>query len=146
MRQLKFHSDVNFMEIYFPIKHRSPQKENLRKNWTAIFCLLSPPASRSNKPEKNDELQHVEKQVEKYRDVLQIISKKVSPPNSISGQDAVAREKRLKKVHEYLLGQAMEDSAKELPDGNSLFRKILDYCGKWEKSCQLWIMKIIQRS
>lgn len=73
----------------------------------------------------------MEQQVEKYRDVLQSISKKVSPPNSISGQDPVAREKRLKKIHEYLLGQAMEDSAKELPDGNSfLFKKILDYCGK----------------
>jgi hypothetical protein len=72
----------------------------------------------------------VERQVEKYRDVLQILSKKVSPPNSISGQDPVAREKRMKKTHEFLLGQAMDESAKELPDG--LFRKILDYCGEFE--------------
>lgn len=86
---------------------------------------------RSSKPEKNDELQNVERQVEKYRDVLQIISKKVSPTNAMSGSDQAAREKRLKKIHEYLLGQALEDSAKELPDGNSfLFKKILDYCGK----------------
>lgn len=88
---------------------------------------------RSSKPEKNDELQNVERQVEKYRDVLQIISKKVSPANSAAGHDQAAREKRLKKIHEYLLGQALEDSAKELPDGNSfLFKKILDYCGKRE--------------
>lgn len=85
--------------------------------------------SRSSKPEKNDELQLIEKQVEKYRDVLHAISKKVSPPNSITGQDQVARDKRLKKIHEYMLGQAMEESAKELPD-DSLFRNILDYCGE----------------
>lgn len=85
---------------------------------------------RSTKPEKNDELQHVERQVEKYRDVLQTLSKKISPSNSMSGQDPAAREKRTKKTHEYLLGQAMDESAKDLPDG--LFRKILDYCGEWE--------------
>jgi len=83
--------------------------------------------SRSTKPEKNDELQQIERQVEKYRDVLQTLSKKIST-NTISGQDAVARDKRMKKIHEYLLGQAMDESAKELPDG--LFRKILDYCGE----------------
>lgn len=87
--------------------------------------------SRSSKPEKNDELQHVERQVEKYREVLQVLSKKVSPPNAVSGQDPAAREKRLKKTHEYALGQAMDDSAKELPDG--LFKKILDHCGELEK-------------
>jgi len=56
--------------------------------------------------------------VDKYREVLQTISKKVSPPG----------EKRTKKVHEYVLGQAMEDSAKELPDGT--FKKILENCGE----------------
>lgn len=96
----------------------------------SFFIPLPFISGRATKPEKNDELQSVERQVEKYRDVLQIISKKVSPPNSISGQDQVARDKRLKKIHEYMLGQAMEDSAKDLPDGNSLFRKILDYCGE----------------
>lgn len=83
---------------------------------------------RASKPEKNDELQHVERQVEKYRDVLQVLSKKVSPSNSISGQDPAAREKRIKKTHEFMLGQSMEDSAKELPDG--LFKRILDDCGE----------------
>lgn len=113
-----------------------------------IFTSLSS-HSRSNKPEKNDELQHVERQVEKYREVLQSISKKVSPPNSISVTDQVSREKRLKKIHEFILGQAMEDSAKELPDANSLFRKILDYCGEYKteerrterKNHQLLLMK-----
>lgn len=116
------------------------KEANLYKSW----CFLGFSSSRSNKPEKNDELQQVERQVEKYRDVLQAISKKVSPPNSISGQDQVARDKRLKKIHEYLLGQSMEESAKELPDGNSLLRKILEYCGEWTrkewKSSQLVIM------
>lgn len=29
-----------------------------------------------------------------------------------------------------MLGQAMEESAKELPEQDSLFRTILDYCGE----------------
>lgn len=127
------------MQIYFPIKHRSLQickTANLCKKSSSFSfvhrpsLLLTP--CRSSKPERNDELQAVERQVEKYRDVLQIISKKVSPSSSLSSQDPNAREKRLKKIPEYLLGQAMEESAKELPDGNSLFRKILDYCGECE--------------
>lgn len=71
----------------------------------------------------------MERQVEKYRDVLQIISKKISANvPSGQGQDQAAKEKRLKKIHEYLLGQIMDESAKELPEG--LFKKILDICGK----------------
>lgn len=70
--------------------------------------------------------------MEKYRDVLQILSKKISPSNAISGQDPVAREKRMKKTHEYMLGQAMDESSKELPDG--LFRNILDYCGELKRA------------
>lgn len=93
-----------------------------------LLNLFSRLPSRSSKPEKNDELQKVEHQVETYRDVLQVLSKKVSPSGAVSGQDPVAREKRMKKTHEYLLGQAMEESTKELPDG--LFRKILDDCGE----------------
>lgn len=89
------------------------------------FC-----SRRSSKPETNDELQAVERQVEKYRDVLQSISKKVSPANAISGQDPIARDKRMRKTHEWQLGLEMDESAKKLPDG--LFKKILDYCGEWK--------------
>lgn len=117
------------MEIYFPIKHRrgiANAKRFYAENWFSVSFV-----SRSSKPERNDELQHIERQVEKYRDVLHAISKKVSASSSLSGQDPVAREKRLKKIHEHILGQAMEDSAKELPDDTGiLFRKILDYCGE----------------
>lgn len=83
----------------------------------------------SVKPERNDELQHIEKQVDKYRDVLQIVTKKIST-NAPSGQDQAAKEKRIKKINEYVLGQALEDSAKELPDG--LMKRILEDCGKLE--------------
>lgn len=74
-------------------------------------------------------MQHVEKQVDKYRDVLQTISKKIST-NAPSGQDQAAKEKRIKKVNEYVLGQALEDSAKDLPDG--LMKKILEDCGRFK--------------
>lgn len=65
--------------------------------------------------------------MEKYRDVLQTISKKIST-NAPSGQDQAAKEKRIKKINEYVLGQALDDSAKELPEG--LLRKILEDCGR----------------
>lgn len=67
--------------------------------------------------------------MEKYRDVLQTISKKIST-NAPSGQDPAAKEKRVKKTNEYGLGQALEDSSKELPDG--LLRRILEDCGRFE--------------
>jgi glucose-6-phosphate-specific signal transduction histidine kinase len=78
------------------------------------------------------ELQDIEIKVDKFRDVLQSISKKAPPPNSMFGQDRdVVREKRLKKIHEFMLGQAMVDLAKELPVG--LLSEILSNCGNLEK-------------
>jgi Rho GTPase-activating protein 17 len=94
---------------------------NLRHSHLFLFLLFI--TFRGSKADKNDDLQHIERQVDKYREVLQTISKKVSPP----GLD-VARDKRIKKVHEYILGQALDESSKELPDG--IFKKILDDCGK----------------
>lgn len=64
--------------------------------------------------------------MEKYKDVLQTVTKKIST-NAPSGNDPVAREKRIKKTHEYLLAQAMDESSKDLPDG--ILRKILEDCG-----------------
>ncbi|CAO1311968.1 unnamed protein product [Diamesa serratosioi] len=105
----------------------------MKKQFNKIKIAAENFSSRATKPEKNDELQHVERQVEKYRDVLQIISKKISSNvPSGQGQDQAAKEKRLKKIHEYLLGQIMDESAKELPEG--LFKKILDICAKLEKT------------
>lgn len=88
---------------------------------------------RPTKPDKNsEELLTADRQVELYKDVLDKISKKFSPSLSGTGadqQDPAAREKRCKKVHEYRLAQAMEESLKDLPDG--LLRKVLDNCGKY---------------
>lgn len=70
-----------------------------------------------------------DKQVEKYKDVLEKISKKFTQNPGISADtnDAVARDKRCKKVHEYRLAQAMEESSKDLPDG--LLKNVLENCG-----------------
>jgi hypothetical protein len=105
------------MEIFFP----SPSAAKFTRN--SFFIR------RSTKPEKNLELQDIEIKVDKFRDVLQSISKKAPPPNSMFGQDRdVVREKRLKKIHEFMLGQAMVDLAKELPVG--LLSEILSNCGE----------------
>ena len=72
-----------------------------------------------------------DRHVEKYKDVLEKIGKKFLQNSSNSNSndpDPVAREKRCRKVHEYKLAQAMEESIKDLPDG--LLRDVLDNCGK----------------
>jgi Rho GTPase-activating protein 17 len=86
---------------------------------------------RFNKSDKNsDELQSVEKQCDRYKDVLQALTKKFVPPSSSTAPtDPALREKRLKKVQEYTLGQVMEDSCKDLSDG--LLRNVLENCGEY---------------
>lgn len=96
--------------------------------------------SRTAKPDKNsEELLAADRQVEKYKDVLEKIGKKFTQNTSSSStsssatataeQEAIAREKRCKKVHEFRLAQAMEESLKDLPD--CLLRDVLDNCGRF---------------
>lgn len=99
--------------------------------------MFSPSISRPTKPDKNsEELLAADRQVEKFKDVLEKISKKFvqnssnssSSSNACIDQDPVALEKRCKKVHEYKLAQAMEESVRELPE--CLLRDVLDNCGE----------------
>lgn len=98
---------------------------------------------RPAKPDKNsEELLTADKQVERYKDVLEKISKKFtlnpsSSTNAGTEPDAIAREKRAKKVHEYRLAQAMEESLKELPDG--LLRDVLENCCKFSITLPLFL-------
>lgn len=96
---------------------------------------------RSNKSDKsNDDLQKADKQVDKFKDVLEKVSKKFSanPPSAFSAQfssqdqETAAREKRVKKVHEYRLAMAMEECLKDLPE--SLLKDVLENCAKLEKT------------
>lgn len=105
---------------------------------------------RPTKPDKNsEELLTADRQVELYKDVLEKISKKFSPSLSGGGadqQDPAAREKRCKKVHEYRLAQAMEESLKDLPDG--LLRTVLDNCGKyfdWKSLNYRYLIKYVRQ-
>uniref|UniRef100_A0A182MGB2 Rho-GAP domain-containing protein n=1 Tax=Anopheles culicifacies TaxID=139723 RepID=A0A182MGB2_9DIPT len=87
----------------------------------------------SNKAEKNaDGLQAIEREVERYKEFLQNLNKRIAL-NVSAGQpqDAVAREKRCKKVPEFQLGQLMEESVKDLPAG--LLKEVLDTCARVEK-------------
>uniref|UniRef100_A0A8W7P8X9 Rho-GAP domain-containing protein n=1 Tax=Anopheles coluzzii TaxID=1518534 RepID=A0A8W7P8X9_ANOCL len=89
--------------------------------------------SRSSKAEKNaDGLQEIEREVDRYKDILQNLNKRIAT-NVSAGQpqDAVAREKRCKKVPEFQLGQLMEESVKDLPTG--LLKDVLDTCARVEK-------------
>uniref|UniRef100_A0A2M4CQG6 Putative rho gtpase-activating protein 92b n=1 Tax=Anopheles darlingi TaxID=43151 RepID=A0A2M4CQG6_ANODA len=89
--------------------------------------------SRSSKAEKNaDGLQEIEREVDRYKDILQNLNKRIAA-NVCAGQpqDPVAREKRCKKVPEFQLGQLMEESVKDLPIG--LLKDVLDTCARVEK-------------
>uniref|UniRef100_A0A2M4A1K8 Putative rho gtpase-activating protein 92b n=1 Tax=Anopheles triannulatus TaxID=58253 RepID=A0A2M4A1K8_9DIPT len=89
--------------------------------------------SRSSKAEKNaDGLQEIEREVDRYKDILQNLNKRIAA-NVCAGQphDPVTIEKRCKKVPEFQLGQLMEESVKDLPIG--LLKDVLDTCARVEK-------------
>lgn len=71
----------------------------------------------------------MEREVDRYKDILQNLNKRIATTVSAGQpQDAPAKEKRIRKVPEFVLGQLMEDSVKDLPPG--LLRDVLDKCGK----------------
>lgn len=77
-----------------------------------------------------DELQTADKKVEQLRNALQLVSKRLSTGSgNTQGQDPAAREKRLKKLPEYLLGLAMCE-ASNFDDEESILKYILHECGK----------------
>lgn len=99
---------------------------------------------RPTKADKNsEELLAADRHVEKYKDVLDKLCRKFlqnsgsgssssggsSSTNAANTVDQDAREKRCKKVHEYKLALAMEESLKDLPQG--LLRDVLENCGKY---------------
>ncbi|XP_053692707.1 rho GTPase-activating protein 92B-like [Sabethes cyaneus] len=98
-------------------------KEELKSNLT-----------RSSKAEKNaDGLQEVEREVDRYKDILQNLNKRIASTVSAGQpQDVATKEKRVRKVAEFQLGQLMEESAKDLPLG--LLRDVLDKCARLEKT------------
>ncbi|XP_023293254.2 rho GTPase-activating protein 92B [Lucilia cuprina] len=90
----------------------------MKKQFTKIK-IAAENLSRSNKPDRKDfELETIEKQVEKYRDVLdKMVRKLPTVPNSSSSggsADLQERDKRIKKQTHYKIGQALEESSKEL--------------------------------
>lgn len=112
----------------------------------------------SKPDKNSEELLAADLQVERYKDVLEKIVKKFAPlsgsgvslpgsgsssnsggSNNHSGGggangdgggllDAASREKRCKKLHEWRLAQAMEESMVGLPDG--LLKDVLSNCGE----------------
>lgn len=86
---------------------------------------------RSGKAETlSDELQTADRKVEHLRNALQLVSKRITTgAGSTQGQDPAAREKRLKKLPEYILGLAMCE-ASNFDDDDSILKYILYECGK----------------
>ncbi|XP_065355103.1 rho GTPase-activating protein 92B [Calliphora vicina] len=109
----------------------------MKKQFTKIK-IAAENLSRSTKPDRKDfELDTIEKQVEKYRDVLdKMVRKLPTVPNSSSSggsADLQERDKRIKKQTHYKIGQALEESSKELSKDMPL-HYVLVNCGELEKS------------
>ncbi|XP_075231101.1 rho GTPase-activating protein 44-like isoform X2 [Lycorma delicatula] len=87
--------------------------------------------SRAGKSEKlSDDLQAAEKRVEFIRTACQNTGKKLTSSLLGQGQDASAREKRLKKSPEYGLGLSMLECSSL--DEDFLLRHVVSECGKLE--------------
>ncbi|XP_072932102.1 rho GTPase-activating protein 17-like [Epargyreus clarus] len=106
----------------------------MKKQFYRVKQLADQTFSRSGKAEAlTDELQTADKKVEHLRNALQLISKRLATgAGSTQGQDPAAREKRLKKLPEYLLGLSMCE-ASNFDDEDSILKYILHECGKTEK-------------
>ncbi|KAM8705375.1 hypothetical protein ACLKA7_009785 [Drosophila subpalustris] len=96
--------------------------------------------SRSTKSDcKDSELETIEKQVDRYRDTIEKIVRKLpalsSGGNSSSNGTVTNEEhdKRIKKNSHYKIAQALDESAKELPKDMPL-QKVLSNCGELEKT------------
>lgn len=84
---------------------------------------------RSTKQDRKDfELENVEKQVEKYRDVLEKMVRKL-PVSGSTVIDNQERDKRIKKQSHYKIGIALEESSKELSKDIPLHHVLVN-CGK----------------
>ncbi|XP_059045364.1 rho GTPase-activating protein 44-like [Achroia grisella] len=106
----------------------------MKKQFYRVKQLADQTFSRSGKGEAlTDELQTADRKVEQLRNALQLISKRLSTgAGSTQGQDPSAREKRLKKLPEYLLGLSMCE-ASNFEDDESILKYVLHECGKTEK-------------
>ncbi|XP_026488218.1 rho GTPase-activating protein 44-like [Vanessa tameamea] len=106
----------------------------MKKQFYRVKQLADQTFSRGGKGEAlTDELQTADRKVEHLRNALQLISKRLSTgAGNTQGQDPAAREKRLKKLPEYLLGLSMCE-ASNFDDDDSILKYILYECGKTEK-------------
>ncbi|XP_049869013.1 rho GTPase-activating protein 44-like [Pectinophora gossypiella] len=106
----------------------------MKKQFYRVKQLADQTFSRSGKAEAlTDELQNADRKVEHLRNALQLVSKRLSTgAGSTQGQDPAAREKRLKKLPEYMLGLSMCE-ASNFDDDDSILKFILYECGKTEK-------------
>lgn len=106
----------------------------MKKQFYRVKQLADQKFSRSGKGEAlSDELNIADRKVEHLRNALQLVSKRLSTgAGSTQGQDPAAREKRLKKIPEYLLGLSMCE-ASNFDDDDSILKYILYECGKTEK-------------
>ncbi|XP_062121959.1 rho GTPase-activating protein 92B isoform X1 [Drosophila sulfurigaster albostrigata] len=98
--------------------------------------------SRSTKSDcKDSELETIEKQVDRYRDTIEKIVRKLpalssgsSSSSSSNGQVSnEEHDKRIKKNSHYKIAQALDESARELPKDMPL-QKVLSNCGELEKT------------
>lgn len=103
-----------------------------------MFCFVS--SRRSTKSDCKDfELETIEKQVDRYRDTIEKIVRKLPALSNSSGGSSSSssngtvtieeHDKRIKKNTHYKIAQALDESARELPKDMPL-HKVLANCGE----------------
>ncbi|XP_071442291.1 rho GTPase-activating protein 44-like isoform X1 [Hetaerina americana] len=103
----------------------------MKKQFFRVKQLADQTFSRAGKTEVlSDDLQGADKRVEFIRNACQNTTKKLSATLLGQGVDGTAKEKRLKKSPDYLLGHAMLESS--ACEENYLLSHILANCGKVE--------------
>ncbi|XP_063234388.1 rho GTPase-activating protein 44-like isoform X2 [Bacillus rossius redtenbacheri] len=105
----------------------------MKKQFFRVKQLADQTFSRAGKTEVlSDDLQEADRKVEYIRAVCLNTSKKLASclVGQGLGQDAVAKDKMLKKIPEYMLGVAMQESGSA--DEDCLLRNVLAECGKVE--------------
>lgn len=103
----------------------------MKKQFFRVKQLADQTFSRAGKTEVlSDDLQAADKRVDFIRVACQSTGKKLAGSLLGQGQDASAREKRLKKNPEYLLGVCMLESGS--CDEDYLLRHVVSECGKLE--------------
>lgn len=103
----------------------------MKKQFYRVKQLADQRVGRAEKTEiLTEDLQHVEKTVDKIKHACQVTNKRLAASMQGTGMDL---EKRLRKLHQTALAQSMLESGQQLGDG-SLLGEVMQRAGDVQSS------------